>query len=1048
MEYMKKVLTRFTGTDEPEFKWWSAVFERKILRGYVGMPLRYSSCHVVDFLWELEFIINDIAASVADKEEERRTQGCPADQLAEKPQTNERPTFYSAPLQYAGENSSLVRAFRSQEPPKIEGITGEKSRATEEFQSSVPPTGSLEVVPSELECTHVSSETVMDTEKKFSEDSSHSQDSVSENINYVKKLGVNMKSTGSPELMLDACFVSKRDKATSSQEESLFSNQNDVYPGIDDCEPSITSDFDTLTSLLEEMYSQITFVVESLSEEPYSDEPRFDGSCSDKRYSDEPCSEERFSDEPCSDEPCSLSDRLDGKALHTLSFERLVSRGNSSLRNTMEQNTNYRITGKQHYKMAPMGDVKDVTNILTEKYVASDTEDKLCKGKGDTCTAIAGVKEAGLVLSLNENHPLQPGQDSLWKQAKGFFWTLKPPVADTGKMTGQHRAAGTIEELEETGEQPRNTSTKTDAGIVSDVDDLVESVSEMQQRKSLLMGSSVDTSPVVRMLPEDTADPGTPSFTSQTGRARFLEGDAAYRYYQLLRKGEAVTKVVEMKAQRDRLLRKFQGKHETLMHTLKLARDYYSNPTEVNRSRWKKFKSELKSPDSQEDSNDEDVRSVVPRTPDYRPYFTTALVIVQLITLSLLWYRYGLAPLGVNTRRAVNSDIPTFLGTETFVFLQEPNPWVGPPVQAFLDAGAALSTCIRPSEFLEELAASNVYSQLDLAVPGDRFGCCEMGSYFNTAGTTAEDECRKMTMGLGNWVSGTICSKRRSGRNSVAHVIKPCCAGLTGACVMVSHEHCLFVHGHFFVDMDHCVQVNCLGKLCSAGGSVSNTPTDPGKPWLKTRSSDGWQWWRLFSSIPHTHGVLHLLALLVVELLLLLPLEITAGWHRVLVVFVLSSVAGQMMGCAVESFQPQEGGTPGIMGVVGVAVLELAEAWRFIKKPLWEAAKLLALICLFMGMGTLHLISLASSFTGLVVGMIACVQVMPYITLGFHLGKRRLPLVILSTVLQAIVFTALYFTLRSLQNFQQCSQCFTPECIRYTPLMCRTYYVTPWGISY
>ena len=87
----------------------------------------------------------------------------------------------------------------------------------------------------------------------------------------------------------------------------------------------------------------------------------------------------------------------------------------------------------------------------------------------------------------------------------------------------------------------------------------------------------------------------------------------------------------------------------------------------------------------------------------------------------------------------------------------------------------------------------------------------------------------------------------------------------------------------------------CLRDVCTIGTSLFRFAPDPDKPWLAEKGTT-WQWWRLLLALFYTFGLLHCLPLLLLEWLLMRPLENSAGWLRVLATYILSGVAGQIVG--------------------------------------------------------------------------------------------------------------------------------------------------------
>ncbi|CAG5124254.1 unnamed protein product [Candidula unifasciata] len=457
---------------------------------------------------------------------------------------------------------------------------------------------------------------------------------------------------------------------------------------------------------------------------------------------------------------------------------------------------------------------------------------------------------------------------------------------------------------------------------------------------------------------------------------------------------------------------------------------YYSNPTEMNLARWKFLKQNL----SKEHQSFTDIMTQVSQIPDYLPYFTISL---QILLLTVLCLRAGFSEARMALVNREKLQIPTFLGTETIVSLAEPNPWLGPPVHFFLDAGAVVASCMRPLELLKTITANQGYRML-IEENWSYFGCCEMVSPLNRAGTTTEAECDVWTSGVGKWTRGILCSDRPKTKNSVAHVIKPCCAGRDGACRMISHEHCNALDGVFHTECDHCVQVNCLKEVCKLTSFSKDDVIHLGDdvPWLPGHNTK-WQWWRYLSAIPLTYGIIDCGILISIELSMMMQLEKAIGWHRVMIIYVSSAIVGELVASRLEPYVPHVGSTAGVAGIIGVAVIELFQAWSFLQHPLWEAFKLFALIFFVSFLGTFYLISVASFLTGLVVGAILCLVVVPYITYGRRLGYFRARLALAGFILIVLGCALLQWVLPLLET---CDLCLSIECVAYSEGMCTSYY--------
>ncbi|CAG5124253.1 unnamed protein product [Candidula unifasciata] len=470
-----------------------------------------------------------------------------------------------------------------------------------------------------------------------------------------------------------------------------------------------------------------------------------------------------------------------------------------------------------------------------------------------------------------------------------------------------------------------------------------------------------------------------------------------------------------MQTERNYFMQLYKWKLDSLTDIIKIARDYYSDPTEMNLAHWNLLKRNL----SKEYQSFADIRMNVQRIPDYCPHFTIALVLLQVLMLTVLCVQYDFSDAGLVPEDTVREDIPTFLGTETFTSPVESNIWLGPPIRSFIEAGAVIASCMRPLKQQTTSKAKHKHRAMN-EKNREYFGCCEMASPFNTAGTTTEAECKNLTYGLGKWTRGVWCSERSVTEKSVAHVIKPCCSGFSGECYMCSQGECDNMAGVFHSELDHCVQVNCLKEMCK----LADSSTDE-TPWMLGPNTR-WQWWRYLTAIPLTYGIIHILTLTFVQLFVMLPLEMCVGWPRVVIAYVGSSVVGEMVANTMEPVSPHVGSTSGVAGILAVAVLEVCQAWNFLQYPLLETIKLLSIILFISFLGTWPLISLASFLTGLITGAILGFVVIPYIIFGDRRGYIRARLVFFGFIL---IILGVVFLQWFLPFLETCEFCHFMECL-------------------
>ena len=69
--------------------------------------------------------------------------------------------------------------------------------------------------------------------------------------------------------------------------------------------------------------------------------------------------------------------------------------------------------------------------------------------------------------------------------------------------------------------------------------------------------------------------------------------------------------------------------------------------------------------------------------------------------------------------------------------------------------------------------------------------------------------CRRViAAGVGTWLASMTCRQMAADELAVSLVLRPCCYGFKGQCLMVSHAHCVLLEGHYHErGPEHCAQV-------------------------------------------------------------------------------------------------------------------------------------------------------------------------------------------------------------------------------------------------
>ncbi|XP_064602167.1 inactive rhomboid protein 1-like [Liolophura sinensis] len=497
---------------------------------------------------------------------------------------------------------------------------------------------------------------------------------------------------------------------------------------------------------------------------------------------------------------------------------------------------------------------------------------------------------------------------------------------------------------------------------------------------------------------------------------KYVYGKEALQHYKLLRELERIKQREQIHMEKKKVVEKLEWQLQTL-----------EKVAEVGKGEAAKKWHDLQKDVTDKCGDQLPLEDQLGKLPVFFPHFTCFIVVAQIVTIIVMSSLAGVTTIGFEPQLEFMENIKTFLGSETVHKLVVPNPWIGPASSSFIGLGAMFAPCMREDYNLSVKLVQQNYSL------EEELGCCEIFTR-NTAGTTTEQECDKVTNGAGSWHGGTLCSQRSSGNNSIRHNIKPCCVGIRGSCYMTSHEHCIFLEGLYHVTgSEHCSQVNCLSSTCGLGG----LETSPGQPWLAVSPN---QWWRVLLCLIYNQGILQMIVVCTGHLLLTRRIEPIAGWLRVMIIYLWAGILGVLAGAVFSPYEPHFGTVGGLFAFVGVAIVEFLQSWKLVEKPLRELAKLLAVISVSLICGTLPFLSNFQLLISMLTGMLTSVIILPYVTFGHWNEKCRKILVGISIPLLLLLTFIIMFVFYWVQTLQHCQSCQVFECIPYTTRFCLTGY--------
>ena len=125
-----------------------------------------------------------------------------------------------------------------------------------------------------------------------------------------------------------------------------------------------------------------------------------------------------------------------------------------------------------------------------------------------------------------------------------------------------------------------------------------------------------------------------------------------------------------------------------------------------------------------------------------------------------------------------------------------------------------------------------------------------------------------------------------------------------------------------------------------------------------------------------------------------------------------------------------------MFGMVGVMLVELHQFWPSVEKPHLELAKITTLILVFLFLGTLPYLDNFGMITGLIIGMLCGIILLPYVTFRRWQVKIRLIVVAVAVPTLFLIMILLLVAFFKVQSFEGCSFCNYINCIPYVDLMC------------
>jgi membrane associated rhomboid family serine protease len=415
------------------------------------------------------------------------------------------------------------------------------------------------------------------------------------------------------------------------------------------------------------------------------------------------------------------------------------------------------------------------------------------------------------------------------------------------------------------------------------------------------------------------------------------------------------------------------------------------------------------------------VREQVQSLPSFWPIFTVGITGIQIIVVIVLLSIRGLAPINIfpNTDTGYYPSLRNESGNASVSYYRYTNPWIGIGVLDLIQCGAKFTPCMRQDR---SIIHRNLVQR---ATEGDMggVGCCRNNIWI---GSTLPDGCAHTwnPQNDTDYLDRTPCEDT----SVLLANFHPCCIGITGQCAVMHVRECNDRGGIFFSNYQSCNETNCLNDICGFNG-VGTVDGDPLQP-------VGGQIWRLVLSLFIHLGVIHVLIVAVIQLVLGIQIERTAGFVRIALIYFISGIGGNLVSAIFIPYQVNGGAAAAVFGLVGVLFVELFQSWQLIDRAWLELVKLTVVMVIMFAIGTLPFIDNLANIGGLLFGIPSAIIFLPYITFGkFDAWRKRILLIICIPILLLMFIVCLFiFIFVSDPNF--CFFCHYFNCVPYTSTLC------------
>lgn len=179
---------------------------------------------------------------------------------------------------------------------------------------------------------------------------------------------------------------------------------------------------------------------------------------------------------------------------------------------------------------------------------------------------------------------------------------------------------------------------------------------------------------------------------------------------------------------------------------------------------------------------------------------------------------------------------------------------------------------------------------------------------------------------------------------------RPCCTGVKGKCQLNTESECEFLGGHYHGDKLLCSEVACMVETCTTYWGA--TPVAKKFP-LESDIENPNQWYRSLLPVFLHAGIIHFIIAAVPLYYFMKPIEIAAGWIRVLLIFCFATIGGYTTSGIFDPYGIAVGSNAAFFGYLSVNIVELFMTWALLDDGWFQMFKMLIWVTFAFILGTL-----------------------------------------------------------------------------------------------